>query len=95
MSREYIDFYGYNKDKYEILTNDFMDVIREHEPVKRDGIFDRGFRCERVIYVKNIYDLPDKKLEEIIDYPMIKKGYQRYKDYNYYIHHEKEFSRQN
>lgn len=92
MSKEYIDFYGYKKDKYETLTNDFMEVIRDHEPVKREGIFDRGFRLERVIYVKNIYGSSDEKLQTIIDYPMSRKGYQRYTDYNYYIHHEKEFT---
>lgn len=91
MSREYIDFYGYKKDSYEKLTNDFMEVIRDHEPVKRDGIVDRDFRLERVVYVKNIYGLSDKELEEKIDYHMLKKGYQRYTDYNYYVHHEKEF----
>jgi hypothetical protein len=85
--KEYIDFYGYKKETYEKLTEDFLDCIRQYKPVldPKEPVCNSGVsgRMERVIWVKGIdRDTLDKSVERA----MTDKGYSRYRDYNFYEH---------
>ncbi len=83
MAQGYIDFYGYDKLIYDKITQDFIICIKEHSPSSvTEPIFREWKRCERTVLV-NPSSLID---EEKIDKCMTQKGYQRYRNYNFYTH---------
>lgn len=82
--QQYIDFYGYNKDTYEKLSNDFCSCISDYEPKMTGKITVQHWgRCERRIIVKKDYE---DNFNKTVDDKMNKMGYVRFKDYNFYEH---------
>jgi hypothetical protein len=79
----YIDFYGYDKEKFPKLLEDFIACILEYNPILDTSVIEyTSFgRCEKRILASGNYS----KFQITVEEKMYNMGYAKYRDYNYYL----------